>query len=96
MRFAEVTTRPATRENAAWMLEAASRLLHYSPEPRVIERVIESATLLGREDLALAHLARFKAAFPVEERQWAEDNRRMLEGARALQGAASAARPSAR
>ncbi|MBS0408102.1 MAG: O-antigen ligase C-terminal domain-containing protein [Proteobacteria bacterium] len=96
VRFAEVTTRPATRENAAWMLEAASRLLHYSPEPRVIERVIESATLLGREDLALAHLARFKAAFPVEERQWAEDNRRMLEGARALQGAASAARPSAR
>ena len=96
VRFAEVTTRPATRENAAWMLEAASRLLHYSPEPRVIERVIESATLLGREDLALAHLARFKAAFPVEERQWAEDNRRMLEGARALQGAARAARPSAR
>ena len=96
VRFAEVTTRPATRENAAWMLEAASRLLHYSPEPRVIERVIESATLLGRDDLALAHLARFKAAFPVEERQWAEDNRRMLEGARALQGAASAARPSAR
>ena len=84
VRFAEVTTRPATRENAAWMLEAASRLLHYSPEPRVIERVIESATLLGRDDLALAQLARFKAAFPVEERRWAEDNRRMLEGARAL------------
>ena len=26
----------------------------------------------------------YQAAFPVEERRWAEDNRRMLEGARAL------------
>ncbi len=90
VRFAEVTTRPVTRENAAWMLDAASGLLHYSPEPRVIERVIEAATLLGRDDVALAQLARFKAAFPAEERQWAEDNVRMLEGARALQRGASA------
>ena len=90
VRFAEVTTRPVTRENAAWMLDAASRLLHYSPEPRVIERVIEAATLLGRDDVALAQLARFKAAFPAEERQWAADNVRMLEGARVLQRGASA------
>lgn len=89
VQFAELTTRPVTRANAAWMLETGSRLLHYSPEPRVIERVIEAAALLGRDDLALAQLARYKAAFPLEERQWATDNQRMLEGARVLQGGAS-------
>ncbi len=84
VRFAEVTTRPATRANAAWLLPEALRTLHYSPEPRVIVQVIESATLLGREDLALAHLARFRAAFPREYRQWTQDNRRVREGAREL------------
>ena len=69
--FAEVTSQPATRANAAWMLSAALRTLHFSPEARVAIRVIESATLLGRDDIALAHLARFKAAFPQAHREWA-------------------------
>ena len=81
VRFAEVTTRPATRDNAAWMLPEALRALHFSPETRVITKVIESATLLGQDDLAVRHLARFKAAFPAEYQQWVDDNRRMLEGA---------------
>ena len=38
VRFAEVTSRPPTRDNAAWLLPAALETLHYSPEPRVIER----------------------------------------------------------
>ena len=91
VRFAEVTTRPAVRENAAWMLPAALQTLHFSPEPRVIRKVIESATLLGRDDVALGHLARFRAAFPREQKQWAEDNRRVLEGARTQSRAASEA-----
>ena len=91
VRFAEVTTRPAVRENAQWMLPAALKTLHFSPEPRVIQKVIESATLLGRDDVALAHLARFRAAFPREQKQWAEDNRRVLEGAQTQLRAASEA-----
>ncbi len=91
VRFAEVTTRPAVRENATWMLPAALKTLHFSPEPRVIQKVIESATLLGRDDVALGHLARFRAAFPREQEQWAEDNRRVLEGARTQSRAASEA-----
>ena len=91
VRFAEVTTRPAVRENAQWMLPAALKTLHFSPEPRVIQKVIESATLLGRDDVALAHLARFRAAFPREQKQWAEDNRRVLEGAQTQLRAASGA-----
>ncbi|MEZ5606609.1 MAG: Wzy polymerase domain-containing protein [Burkholderiaceae bacterium] len=96
VRFAEVTTRPVTRADAAWMLAAASRCLHYSPEPRVIIRVIESASLLGQDDLALAHMARFRAAFPADYRAWTQDNDRLLEGARALRQAASAASQPAR
>ena len=91
VRFAEVTTRPAVRENATWMLPAALKTLHFSPEPRVIQKVIESATLLGRDDVALGHLARFRAAFPREQKQWAEDNRRVLEGAQTQLRAASEA-----
>ena len=40
------------------MLPEALKALHFSPETRVITKVIESATLLGRDDLAVAHLAR--------------------------------------
>ncbi|MDO5691412.1 MAG: Wzy polymerase domain-containing protein [Pseudomonadota bacterium] len=90
VRFAEVTTRPAVRDNAGWMLPAALQTLHFSPEPRVITKVIESATLLGQDDLALAHLARFRAAFPKEHAKWVQDNAKVLEGARQqLQGASS-------
>ncbi|MBP6753991.1 MAG: O-antigen ligase C-terminal domain-containing protein, partial [Alicycliphilus sp.] len=63
--------------------------LHFSPEPRVAIKVIESATLLGRDDSALAHLARFRAAFAAEHQRWAEDNLRMLQGARELMQPAS-------
>ena len=90
VRFAEVTTRPAVRDNAAWMLPAALRTLHFSPEPRVAIKVIESATLLGRDDIALAHLARFRAAFPKEHAQWVQDNAKVLQGAREqVQGASA-------
>ena len=92
VRFAEVTTRPVTRDNAPWMLLESLKALHFSPEPRVITKVIESATVLGREDLAIAHLARFKAAFPDKYQQWSDDNRRMAERVTEfLQGGASGA-----
>ena len=38
--------------------------------------------LLDR-DLALAQLARFRAAFPRRYREWSEDNARVLDNARA-------------
>lgn len=75
--FAELTITPLTRENAQWTHDLALELLHYSPEPKIIEKVIESATMLGREDEALWHLARFRAAFPEAYREWA---RQLREG----------------
>lgn len=70
VQFARLTTMPLTRDNAASVAHLAEAMLHYSPEPRVIRLLVESLTLLGRDDEALFHLARFRAAFPDEYAQW--------------------------
>lgn len=70
--FAKLLLTPLTRANAEWTFTTASALLHYSPEPRVIEKVIESAVLLGRDEDAVAHLARFRAAFPQDHARWVQ------------------------
>ncbi|MCY7370600.1 MAG: Wzy polymerase domain-containing protein [Polaromonas sp.] len=72
--FAELTTTPVTRENAKTTFIKADRMLHYSPEPRVIEKAIESAVMLGLDDDALAHLSRFRAAFPADHAAWVRAN----------------------
>ncbi len=74
VRFAELTTTPLRPNNAQWTFDTATALLHYSPEPRVIEKVIESAVMLGRDDEALLHLARYRAAFPKEHEKWRNAN----------------------
>ena len=76
LRFAELTLTPVTRANAAHMYELATDLLHYSPEPAVIEKLLDSAVTLGREDEVLLHLARFRAAFPQSYAAWVQRNRR--------------------
>jgi O-antigen ligase len=45
--FAEVTTQTVTADNAAELYPQALRVMHYSPEARVVQRVIDSGTLLG-------------------------------------------------
>ncbi|MGI9151502.1 MAG: Wzy polymerase domain-containing protein [Limnohabitans sp.] len=47
--FAELTTQTVTPDNAAELYPLALRLMHYSPEARVVQRVIDSATLLGHD-----------------------------------------------
>lgn len=74
-RFAELTITAPSRANATQMQALASQTLHYSPEPKVIERAIESATLLGRTDEALLYLARYRDAFAREYQQWTRNNR---------------------
>lgn len=72
--FAELSVTALTVGNAEAINSLASELLHYSPEPRVIEKVIESAVMLGRDDEALMHLARYRAAFPEEYSRWKQMN----------------------
>ncbi len=87
VRFARLTITPLTLANAADQHALAEAMLHFSPEPRVVERLIDSARLLGLEDEARRYRARFKAAFPTEEAAWA---------ARALQPASAASAGPAR
>lgn len=93
-RFADLTLAAPDRSNAAWMYALSQQVLHYSPEPRVIERLIESATLLGRDEEALAHLVRYRAAFPDEYAEW--QRRHRLPASRRLreQGVAVGAAPA--
>lgn len=83
VRFAELTITPLTRANAQWTYDTALELLHYSPEPRVVEKVIESALILGQDQVALAHLARYRAAFPKEHAEWARGHELPAAAARA-------------
>ena len=81
VQFAELLITPLTPDNAAWTFDTAGRLLHYSPEPRVIQKLIESAVLLDKDDDALAYLARFRAAFPEEHKRWAKARLQATSGA---------------
>jgi hypothetical protein len=74
VQFAELTTTPTTAHNAAQLLEQALQLLHFSPEPRVVEKLIESAALLGRNDEAVYYLERYRAAFPEAHAHWAAES----------------------
>lgn len=66
-QFAEFTLTPVTLENAAQMLRMGEAMLHYSPEPRVIRKVIAAATLVGDTQRAQWHTKLLKAAFPQEQ-----------------------------
>ena len=63
LQFAEVGTTTPTADNAQALLAASLAALHYSPEPRVIERVIESARLSGQPALADWHAAQKQAVY---------------------------------
>lgn len=78
-RFADLTLVNPQRDNAQWMHELSRQVLHYSPEPRVIERAIESATYLGQVDEAVLMLARYRAAFPREYEAWRQAQRMPLQ-----------------
>jgi len=73
--FAVLTTTPVNQATAARVHVLATALLHYSPEPRVIEPLIESAALLGLDDEVAFHLRRYQAAYPADHARWAERNR---------------------
>ncbi|WP_298930595.1 PglL family O-oligosaccharyltransferase [uncultured Ramlibacter sp.] len=74
VRFAEIGTTALTPANAQWTFDSASALLLFSPEPRIVEKLLDSALVLGRHDDLLAHAARFRAAYPVEYAQWIARN----------------------
>ena len=53
----------------------AEDLLHFAPGPRVVEPLIEGASLLGEDAVAAAHIRRYRAAFPQEFAAWSALNK---------------------
>ncbi len=72
VQFAELAITPLTQANAAHHLQTALDVLHFSPEPRVIERLLDSALVLHRDDLLAFHMPRYRAAFPDSYAAWAQ------------------------
>jgi O-antigen ligase len=70
-KFAELVITPLSRASAPRVLELSSELIHWSPEPRVIEKLIESAVMMGLDDVAAFHLKRYRVAYPQAYAQWA-------------------------
>jgi hypothetical protein len=74
--FAELTTMALGPANASAVQGLAEATLHFSPEPRVIEPLLDSLLLQGRDDALQFYLARFEAAFPEPYARWASRNGR--------------------
>jgi hypothetical protein len=70
VKFAELSTTPLTADNAAFMNSLAHQLLSFSPEARVVVKLIDSARILGRDEEAAFFEVRFKAAYPEAFQQW--------------------------
>jgi hypothetical protein len=69
--FAQVTTTPVHEGNARAMLQASLLAMRTSPEPRVIEKLLSSAQLLGEDALYEAHKKHFQRVYPQAYLAWA-------------------------
>jgi O-antigen ligase len=70
VRFADLTTTELDTRNAEAVNALAKEMLHFSPEPKVIELLLDSAELLGRTDEVTYFSERYRAAFPDRHQQW--------------------------
>jgi O-antigen ligase len=75
VKFAELTITPLTVANADELHALAAEMLHFSPEARVMEILIESAVMRGLDDEAAFYLQRFQIAFPERHAVWVAKNR---------------------
>ena len=74
VKFAELTITPLDAANASELHDLALEVLHFSPEARVLEILIESAVMLGLDEEAAFYLQRFRLAFPARHAQWLTKN----------------------
>ncbi len=68
--FAEFAVTPVTPQTAAHLLDLGESLLHFSPEPLVVQKMLDSAHLLGRDAQYAVHARQFEAAFPEAYAAW--------------------------
>ncbi len=70
VEFAVLSVTPTTKQTAPYLLELGERLLHFSPEAKVVEKILDASLLLGREDKIVFYAPRFAAAFPADYQRW--------------------------
>jgi O-antigen ligase len=70
VRFADLTTMDLDAQNAQTVHDLAIDMLHFSPESRVVELVLDSAALLGRQEEIAFYSVRYQAAFPDSYAKW--------------------------
>lgn len=70
VQYAELIITPVTPQNAAAMNVLAHKVLHFSPEAKVVEKLIQSANVLGRADDVKFFEARYRAAYPEAYERW--------------------------
>lgn len=68
--FADLGLTEVSAENAAQVHGLALKMLHFSPEAMVVQKLLTSTRLLGRQDEADFYQQRFAAAYPDVFRQW--------------------------
>lgn len=73
--FAQVVAATPDKDNATALLDASLEALRISPEPRVIERVIVSASILGKKELVEQHMKLYRAAWPEAYATWQASQR---------------------
>jgi O-antigen polymerase len=76
--FARLLTTEVTPANAPAMQALALRVLHYSPEAKVFEKLLTSALLAGQRADADFYLARFRWAYPRDCALWSQANTALL------------------
>ena len=74
-QFAELQITPLSMASAPRVFVLSDALVRWSPEPRIIEKLIESAVMLGRDDVAVFHLKRYKVAYPQAYAAWSQRER---------------------
>jgi O-antigen ligase len=70
VKFAELGIASLTAENAEHIHTLAKEMLHFSPEASVVQKLIESAMLLGQSDEADYYAKRYQVAYPQEYATW--------------------------
>lgn len=86
VNFAALTITPVTDQNDLAMAALAASLLHYSPEPRVIEKFLEANALGGDAMTQLAESLRYRRAFPQDYARWRRTMRLSPENASSAPG----------
>lgn len=89
--FAMLTVSRLTPETAGASLVLARGLLHFSPEPRVIEILIQSAEWAGQLEEAALHRRKYQRAYPEDYARWQS----RMAGSASAEGASPARAGSA-